>query len=363
MGWIVSPEYALSEKIFRVCYWALSRYAPQLIVKAQYSSSGMEIHTTLGSHLFAKTAENPTSLIGEGLNFLICDEAARIKDQVWDSALRPALADKRGWGVFISTPKGTNWFKSLHTRGSDPLQPLYKSFNFPSGTNPYLDKEEIAQARLTTPERIFRQEWLAEFIDDVGGVFRRVTEAIRGNLEVESAGDVVIGIDLAKHEDFTVVIVVDRRTKNVIFFDRFNQLDWSYQMNRIINIVTKFNRAHVIIDSTGVGDSVYDLLRVALGQYSTVRLSPFLITGANKKELIDNLAIAIENKEVGYPLIPELVSELQIYSYTMSPSRNITYGAPAGYHDDCVIALALAYTGIKRGVSGGLAVYGVKSKY
>ncbi len=361
MGWIVAPTYDLSEKIFRVCYWAIQKYAPQLIKKATYSQGNMELRTILGSVMKAKSADNPDSLIGEGLNWLICDEAARIKDQIWDGALRPSLADKKGWGIFISTPKGKNWFQNLFTRGQDPQQPEYASFTFPSSTNPYLDLAEIQAAKLTTPETLFRQEWLAEFIDDVGGVFRGVKDAITPQpLENAGWGEYVTGIDLAKFEDFTVIIVMEKKTKRVVYFERFNQLDWNTQMQRIMNAVNKFPNNTVVVDSTGVGDGIFDVLQKAMRQYKKVTMLGYKITPANKKELIDNLALAIERKELSYPNIPELINELQIYTYEITPQRNIRYNAPPGYHDDCVIALALAYVGINQTVSDGFFVYGYK---
>jgi len=359
VGWIVSPSYELSEKIFRVCYWSLMTHWPEFIVKASNTQGNMEIRTKINSVLKAKSADNPDSLIGEGLNFLIIDEASRIKDTIWDGALRPALADKQGWMIAISTPKGHNWFYNLFVRGQDPQHSEFQSFTFPSSANPYLNADEIENARQTTPQNLFRQEWLAEFLDDSGGVFRGVREAIVNVPMVFSGfGNYVTGVDLAKYEDFTVLTIIDKTTRQVVHFERFNQLDWNIQLTKIIDLVNRFPNNTLIVDSTGVGDGIYDVLQSALRQYKHCRLFGIHITNSNKKEMIDNLALAIERKDIKYPAIPELVNELSIFTYTITASRNVTYHAPSGYHDDCVLSLSLAYAGLSQITSIGLSAFG-----
>jgi hypothetical protein len=218
-----------------------------------------------------------------------------------------------------------------------------------------LDKAEIENARITTPERLFRQEWLAEFLEDAGGVFRGVREAIRGKLEDGGFGEFSIGVDLGKYEDFTVIVVMNKETKNVVYFERFKDLDWDFQMKRIMLAVDKFKHSTVLIDSNGVGDSVFDLLNRSMQNHKGATLQSYPIKSNEiKKNMIDNLAIAIETKEIGYPAVLELVGELSIYSYEITESRNIKYNAPSGYHDDCVIALALAYAGVKNSVGGSI---------
>ena len=363
VGWLVGPTYDVVEKIFRVCYWAFMKHCPELIRKASYSRAGMELRLANGSVIKAKSADNPDSLIGEGLDWLIIDEAARIKRNVWESALRPSLADKKGWGVFISTPRGMDWFRNLHSLGQDPTQKEFASWRMPSMTNPHLPPEEFALMKEHMPDRLFRQEVLAEFIDDAGGVFRGVKECVRsGTLVSASANECVIGIDLAKHQDFSVIIIIDKVTKDPLFYDRFQRLDWPVQVERIANAIRRFPNSTVVVDSTGVGDGIYDMLRNALADLSSTRVNPYLITTANKKELVDNLAVAIENREICIPDIPEFINELQIYAYTMTSSRNVQYNAPEGYHDDCVMALALAWTALKGGVARRLPVFGIKNK-
>ena len=123
-----------------------------------------------------RSADNPQSLRGEGLNYVVMDEAAFMKPEVWTEALRPSLSDTLGRALFISTPRGRNWFWEQHQRGVRG-EADYQSFYFPTSANPHIPAGEIEAARQELPEIIFRQEYLAEFIDDAGSVFRRVQEA------------------------------------------------------------------------------------------------------------------------------------------------------------------------------------------
>jgi hypothetical protein len=343
--WIVAPTYVLAEKIFREVYWGFHRYLPNWIKKS--SEADMSIELVNGSTVKGKSADNPVSLIGEGVNFLIIDECARITERVWQEALRPTLTDTRGDVLLISTPQGMSWFQQMFIRGQDPSEDIYESWQFPSSLNPYLDIKEIEEAKRTMPELVFKQEYMAEFVSIMGEVFRNIDRCIKGYLE-EPHKDAryVMAVDLGKYRDFTVIIVLKQEGKhsNVVYFERFNQIDWNLQKNKIQNVAKRYNNCQCIIDSTGVGDSIFDDL-----SFMKVNVKGFRITGNEiKRQLVENLIVAIENEEVSFPNIPELVNELKIFGYEYSEiSGKVHYNAPTGFHDDCVIALALGINHLK----------------
>jgi len=99
----------------------------------------------------------------------------------------------------------------------------------------------------------------------------------------------------------------------------------------------KYNNATALIDSTGVGDPIFEDLRGM-----ELDIEGYKFTNESKKKLIEGLAIAIENQGIRFPDLPELVAELELFEYQITPSGNIQYSAPEGYNDDCVIALSLA---------------------
>lgn len=137
----------------------------------------------------AKSADNPVSLLpvsllGEGLDWVVVDEAARLRPDIWDSYLSQRLLDKKGWALFISTPKGRGFFYDLYRDGQG-RDSAFESWSRPSITNPFLSKESVGAERLRLPARVFSQEYGAEFIEGSGAVFR-LTPWFRDAIAFES---------------------------------------------------------------------------------------------------------------------------------------------------------------------------------
>jgi len=307
------------------------------------------------SRVWFLSADNPDNIRGFGFKGLVIDEAAAIPADVWHYVLRPTIAQTLGWAVFVSTPKGRNWFYDLFTRGLDPSETDYASFRFPSNASPYFPAKEWDEAKRTLPEDVFRQEYMAEFMEDSAGVFRNVDACTVGVEQwavssKEYHRHVVIGCDVAKHTDWTVLIAMDAETGRCFAMERFNHLDWPIQKERILGFARK-HRGRLILDATGVGDPIYDDLKQ---KYADIE--GFKLTSASKTALIQRLIVGIEQRRVSWPATSGqstvngepwgiLTSELKRYEYEISPSGGISYNAPSGYHDDCVMALALANHG------------------
>jgi Terminase RNaseH-like domain/LAGLIDADG-like domain/Terminase large subunit, T4likevirus-type, N-terminal len=297
------------------------------------------------SKVYFFSATNPDNIRGHSFHFLVVDEFAFIPKVVWESVLRPCLSDTSGRALFISTPFGRGLFWDLFQLGKDPLQTDFESFNFPTSSNPYIPKEDIEQARLTLPHDVFNQEYLAEFLESGAGVFRGIKDCIRGTLLTQGITErhYVLGVDFAKASDFTVIVGMDRDSKQVVYFDRFNQISWGLQLDRISHAATRFNNAKLVVDSTGIGDPLYEQLRdrgfKAVG-YGLNSLPA-------KNRLVEMLSAHIEQTLITFPEIPEMIAELERYQYNISEKTGkITYSAPEGRHDDCVIALALCVQGL-----------------
>ncbi len=347
VGWVAAPTYDLANKVFREIILHANQYLRHRVIRYAESSGLLELRNMAGgtSEIRAKSADNPVSLLGEGLDWLIVDEASRLKPDIWQSHLSQRLIDKKGWALLISTPKGKGYFFDLYRQGQG-LNPAFRSWNNPSWTNPYLDRELIEEQRRSIPDRVFVQEYGAQFTEGAGSVFRYVREAATGDwVEPGEHGAFYAGLDLAKVEDFTVLVILDRKGQ-VVAMDRFNRLDWSIQVARIQALTEKYHHAEITVDSTGAGEPIYETLKKA-GCY----VRPYGFTQKSKAALVDNLAIKLEKRELVLPrpeLMPELVDELEAFEYSMTEHGNFRTGAPYGYHDDCVIALALAAWGLKR---------------
>ena len=103
-----------------------------------------------------RSTERPDTFRGYTLQYLVIDEAAFVADKVWTEILKPTILVKGKKCVFCSTPKGKNWFYSLHLRGLDEDQPMYRTVSAKMSDNPYINKEEIEESRRTLPEDIYK---------------------------------------------------------------------------------------------------------------------------------------------------------------------------------------------------------------
>ena len=341
-AWWVAPSYKMSEVGWR----PLRRIGAQ--VGADISLVNRQVTLANGGTVTIRSADNPDSLRGEGLDLVVMDECGFTKESAWNEALRPALSDRQGRAIFISTPKGRNWFWRLWTRGQAG-DPEWQSWQFPTAANPYIPESEIEAARRSLPERIFQQEYLGEFIEDAGGVFRGVMAAATADPQNQpvKGHEYVFGVDWGKHEDFTVIVVMDLHERAVVAIDRFNRIDWEIQSGRLRALYETFQPAMIIAEQNSMGDPLVERL-----QYEGLPVQPFLTTNASKASAIQNLALAFERQALKILPDPTLIAELQAYEMERLPSGMLRYNAPEGMHDDCVMALALALTG-----DAGPAVY------
>jgi len=341
IGWVAAPTYDLADRVFREIQLIAATHLRHRIITMRESQRHLVLRNMAGgiSEIRGKSADNPVSLLGEGLDWLIVDEASRLKPTVWQSHLSQRLIDKRGWALLISTPKGKGYFFDLFRRGQGK-DVDFRSWNKPSWTNPLLDAEMIERERKRLPERVFLQEYGAQFIEGSGAVFRNVRECATGVWQEPMTDERYFGgLDLAKVEDFTVLVILNSK-REVVFVDRFHRLDWSIQVARIQAACERFGRPAIHVDSTGPGEPVYESLRKA-----GVSARPYSFTQRSKAALVDNLALMLERRELTLPsaeIWPDGIEELEAFEFSVTEAGNVSTGAPYGTHDDCVIALALA---------------------
>lgn len=278
---------------------------------------------------------------GRRYHGVVLDEAAFIPngDYVWNSVVRPMLVDYRGSAMRTSTAFGKNHFYHWFVQGLSDQTGEYQSWQFPTVSNPHINASEVESVRITTPERQFREEYLAEFLDDGGEVFRNVRAcAVSSALDGKQAGvEYVVGVDLGKLNDYTVFAVMERDSKRLVYLDRFNQIDYTVQLGRLQALYERFAPSSIWVERN-VGE-----MFIEQAQRAGLPIHPFQTTAASKQTLIDNLALAFEQQTVA--IVPDalLISELEAYTMERLPSGTLRYNAPAGLHDDTVIALALAW--------------------
>jgi len=335
---IVAPSYELTQNVFEyVIRWIL-RIEPNIQKKISYRPFP-QIKLSEGFWIQCKSAENPQSILGEGVDFLVVDEAAQINRRTYEQYIYPTTSDRKGRTIFISTPFGQNWFyqKWLQCKKTD------SAFNFKSKDNPHFPEGEWERAQKMLPSQVFSQEYEASFLPDAAAVFRGVDEIIKDSAECDVVPNhrYIMGVDLAKHEDFSVLTVIDKYNNNVVFWDRFKDIEYPFQKARIKATAQRYNNARIIVDSTGIGEPIQeDLSRDGLF------VDDYKFTNKSKKELIEKMSIYIEQKNVWIPNKEALIDELKSFGYQLTDAGNVIYKAPQGLHDDAVFSLALAVWGL-----------------
>lgn len=282
-------------------------------------------------------ADRPESWRGTNPVDVVFDEYSEMKEEIWTTIIRPVLTENKGDATFIFTPKGKNHaWKLLEYAKANPdlwdwwLKNVEDTHAIPD--------EELREARKEMPQAIFEQEFLCKFIDDASSVFRRVSEnTYQGELFPEEGKFYQMGVDLAKYNDWTVLTVLDLHSFKVARQERFNQIDWNLQKARIEAVARRWNNAKIWIDSTGVGDPIYEDLR-----NRGLRVEPFTFTEQSRKNLLNNLAVILEQDRIKLPDCPVLKGELQSFRFNFTLQGKLKMLAPQGVHDDCVMSLALA---------------------
>jgi len=350
--WLVSPTFAQTDIMWRMVQKLLPRkYTKQVFL------GKLCIELTNGATIWAKSAEKYDNLRGEGLDGVVLDEAAMIHPDAWFKVIRPALMDKLGWAMFCTTPRGKNWYYKLYQKGvktHGSYNKNWESFTFSSYDNPFLDREELGEIVEDLSELEYEQEILAIFLSDGGTVFKNIDACTRRHISSTYIPGRIytMGVDLGRHQDFTVIDVCDTVTKELVYTERFNKTSWSYIRGRIVRAYNMYGRPPVFMDTTGVGDAIQEDL-----EKEGVNVVSYKFTLESKRELVKRLSIAFHNCEIFIPDNQSLREELESFTYVQTESGNIKYGAPKGYFDDQVCALMLANYGMNGGVAlciGGL---------
>jgi len=335
-AWWVSPSYKTSE-----VGWRPLRQMCRRIPGVEIKLGDRVVNFPNGGFVAVRSADNPDSLRGEGLDFVVMDECAFMQREAWTEAIRPALSDRQGKALFISTPKGRNHFWELYQKGINGEEG-WQSWTFPTISNPFIQASEIEAAKRDLPEMIFRQEYEAEFIDSDGGVFRRVQDAaVLEPQEPDANKQYVAGVDVASSIDFTVVSIMDVKSKELVYLDRFNRVDYNVLENRLEALYRRWHLDSMKIEANSIGQPVIDHL-YAKG----LSIIPFTTTSATKQAIIQALQSAFEHGEIRIINDPVLVGELLSFESKRSPSGGFSYSAPSGMHDDTVMSLAIAWSAI-----------------
>jgi hypothetical protein len=329
--WFCSPTNQNNNKVFPRVKKLLS-----IVPDVYINNTRLQIELPNGGLVEFVSLHEPDNLRGAGVDHIFIDEFAFVKQGVWDAVLRPMLATTQGGATIASTPNGTGTdFHALYLRGLDPEQPDWVTYHFSSGSSPMIPKHELDDIKRNTPERAFKQEFDALFLEDGGAVFRNLENCIKE--PPANPSRVVFGVDWGKTNDYTVIIAIDVDSGYMLAMDRFNQISWTLQRQRLMTMYQKYKPFKIIAEKNSIGDPNIEELKK-----SGLPVQAFQTTAQSKAEVINSLALNLEQETIGLLNDPVLIHELKSYSIETLPSGNYRYTAPSGSHDDCVVALALA---------------------
>lgn len=320
----------------------------------------MEITFPTGGMILFRSLDKPDSARGITADGAVLDEAGMIGEAAWYEVVRPMLSDTNGWLLAVGTPKGRNWYWREHVRARDDVDSaawqiptlgvaiedgrLVRKPHLMENTDfPFAEAVRMYQ---TMPERTFRQEFLAEFVEDAGLVFRNVRAV--STLESgtpQNGHSYVIGVDWAREYDFTVLSVIDATAGEQVALDRFNKIDYQFQLGRLRQMIERWEPTVIMAEANSMGLPLIEQL-----QREGWPVQAFTTTRQSKTDIIEALALAIERGMELKLLDNETqIAELEAYDMQRLPSGTFRYSAPEGMHDDTVMALALAWHGVKAG--------------
>lgn len=346
-----SPTYKMLAEVWRDLCAILQP------VTARTNTQEKRLELVTGGVVEMWSLEDPNAGRSRKYKAAVIDEAAMTPnlEPAWNAAIRPTLTDLSGGAWFLSTPKGYNFFHALYQRGQG-ADPDWASWTRPTADNPHIPAAEIAAAEAELPALIFRQEYLADFSAGAElGVFRGVREVstlAAGDPAAHQGHTIVSGLDFAQAADFTVHSVGCATCRQQLQLDRFNRMEWALARGRIRAGYDKWGVSVIYAEKNSIGGPNIEAM-----QAEGMNVIPFDTTATSKPPLIQSWALAIERKE--WALLSDVVQVGEHESYQMTPSKvtgRPTYSAPAGGHDDIVIAAALMNQAALLGAGFGFGV-------
>lgn len=343
--WYVGPSYGAAKRTVWDDPRMLPLYIPEWnnpdskIIKKRETELRIDFLSS-GGQIYVFGSDRPDLMRGPNPFGVVLDEFSVMRGEVWDDVIQPIMrANPQAWCWFLFTPQGQNHAHKVFQFGQRGDNE-WKSWKLTAEESGIFTPEQLENARRDMSEMTFQQELMCEFLQDSGIVFRGIKNVIDAQTPTEPKLNhrYIMGVDLARLRDWTVITVFDAGSNKQVYYARFNKLDWGMQKARIAETSRHFNNCMVAIDGSGLGDPiVQDLARMS------IPVQPFIFTNTSKQELIEKLATWIETKKIRLLNIPEQTNELATFSYEISESTGrVRYNAPQGLTDDIVISLALA---------------------
>ena len=299
-------------------------------------SNRMEGSITLinGSTIKFLSSDTPDNIRGFRFTHLILDEVAFIRDTALNTAILPTLNPSGKKCLMISTPKGKNHFYNWFIKDD------VVAIKFPLSECPYINQELVQEARQSLPPDIYRQEFLAEFVDSSNDVFTGIEKVSTvGMFSRQRYQEAYVGIDTGLSDDFSVMTIISP-TGRVLWVETINNRPLQSIADIFMDIMSSFKIIGGYIECNGIGKGMADLIRQ---KYRVVR--ELYMSQDKKMDMIRKLISDIETMTVELPcdeLVPELHKEMSQYTFKLSQNGKLSFSHPPGGKDDHIDSLLLA---------------------
>ncbi len=306
-----------------------------------------------GGYIWIKSADNPATLRGGGLDLCVIDEFEYIRygEKLFAEVIRPALADRQGDCIMMSSAAGFSYLYDMANKAEDMTH--WEAWRFPTWSSPFVEPEEVALLKEEMDDDVFRREIACETISAEGSVFGNVYRFEKGTaievpeLEVEYAA----GLDLARLSDYTAVSIskwgYERREQASL--TRWRMMHWDDICDDVVDLLVLFHVTYLVIDTTGIGDvlaeKVIDELEEKIDY--DIEIVQYVFSGRSKTRLVRSLRWSLNKGKYIILDDKKLIGELQDFKGKKNAqTMHISYEAEHG-NDDLVIATALDAWGIE----------------
>ena len=330
----ITPSLKLAKKFFN----DLTGIIPEsLLVKS--NASDLILQSITGSTLYFYSAEQGNRIRGVTFDYLVLDEAAFYKEDtganhIWYSILQPTIKVKGKKIVMVSTPNGQSgfWYDLIQKaiKGQKGYAYIKRTIYDDSMCT---DIEEIKNS---TPDLMFRQEFLCEFIAGANSFFTGYHNCYDDTMTFNWNQPLWAGIDWSSTGKDETIVTFINGLNQIIQYNIEGDLDSKY--SQIASILNKYSLKGVYAEDNSIGSVMINELKKQMRQKNV--LKPFTTTNDSKTEIVTELALAFEKEELTYNDL-QLDRQLGAFGYSVSKTKKLTFEGK-GEHDDRVMSLAMA---------------------
>jgi Phage terminase large subunit len=247
IAWI-TPVYKQGKKVFAELEKAVAKSG-----LFEFNKSDLRV-TGFGSSIEFFSGERPDNIRGNTFDYMVIDEFAFTRPELWDEVLSATVMIKGKKVIFISTPKGKNHFHRVCLQSN--YDERYKYIHYSSYDNPLIDPRELDERKRSLPEHIFRQEYMAEFLDNASGLFKNVRNCI--GTATKTAKNYA-GLDIGRADDYTVLTILNDKGQ-MIDVQRWRHDDWSKIIDKVAEVIRQY-QAVTLVEVNNQGDVFFEMLR------------------------------------------------------------------------------------------------------